>query len=665
MSWRAWHALNPDKNSGIETYGFNTTRAPPAVPELREFQQDVIGLLKKVKFRRVNSDFQRMMKKDLNDIIKGDKVVVSADKTNNLYKLEVDAYRKSMAEEVTASYKKVGRRGIEKTNKEAAKLVSKLDIEDRVDVFAESEPFVLVKDHKEGFPARVKNRLVNTAKSSVCRISQQILAKINKEVKTKTGLSQWTNTEDAIEWFKDLQSKQRLKFIKFDIVNFYPSISKKTFEKAIKFAQKFTVISKDEVELLIHCREAYLCYEGDIWAKKDNPKFDVTIGAWDGAEVAELVGLMIMDEVEKILPTSGLYRDDGLAVTQKSGPETARVEKRLHKLFGDFDLKVTTEAGLVETDFLDVVFNLATDSFRPFRKPNDKPLYIHVESSHPPNIIKALPSMIETRLSAISSSETDFNGGKGDYKEALRSAGYKDVELKFSQENKRSGTKRRRKICWFNPPWASNVDGNIAGWFNSLVRKHFKKGTLMGKLFNNNNLRVSYSCTRNVHALIAANNRRLLNSAGQVGPVRRCNCRKGTSCPAGGNCLEEGVVYEATITSANTDKKVYIGSSATSLKLRMSNHACDFRLRTREHNTTMSTYVWGLKDKGEIPLVTYRILKKARPYSPISRKCSLCTAEKVLIAKGDEAIMLNKKSEISNKCRHRNKHLLASVLDKG
>ena len=79
----------------------------------------------------------------------------------------------------------------------------------------------------------------------------------------------------------------------------------------------------------------------------------------------------------------------------------------------------------------------------------------------------------------------------------------------------------------------------------------------------------------------------------------------------------------------------------------------------------MSAYVWSLKDKGENPEVTYKILKKARPYSPTARKCALCTAEKVYIAKGDENIMLNKKSEISNKCRHRTKHLLASVLDKG
>ena len=187
----------------------------------------------------------------------------------------------------------------------------------------------------------------------------------------------------------------------------------------------------------------------------------------------------------------------------------------------------------------------------------------------------------------------------------------------------------------------------------------------MGKLFNRNNLKVSYSCTRNIQALITANNRRLLKGNNNDEPVRLCNCRRGTVCPAGGKWLEEGVVYEATISSVNTDKKVYVGSTSSSLKLRISNHACDFRLRSREHSTTMSSYVWSLKDRGEEPTVVYKTVRKAKPYNPTARKCALCTAEKVLIAKGEEGVMLNKKSEISNKCRHRSKHLLAASLDKG
>ena len=89
-------------------------------------------------------------------------------RTAVLYKMEVDQYKKAMVDEIAANYKKVSRAEMETTNGEAARLVSKLEIEDRVDVFSESEPFILIKDHKEGFPGRVKNRLVNPAKSNVC-----------------------------------------------------------------------------------------------------------------------------------------------------------------------------------------------------------------------------------------------------------------------------------------------------------------------------------------------------------------------------------------------------------------------------------------------------------------------------------------------------------------
>ena len=79
----------------------------------------------------------------------------------------------------------------------------------------------------------------------------------------------------------------------------------------------------------------------------------------------------------------------------------------------------------------------------------------------------------------------------------------------------------------------------------------------------------------------------------------------------------------------------------------------------------MSSYVWSLKEAGEEPVIAYRTLRKARPYTPTARKCALCTAEKVLIAKGDDQTMLNKKSEISGKCRHRTKHLLAAAMEYG
>ena len=87
-------------------------------------------------------------------------------------------------------------------------------------------------------------------------------------------------------------------------------------------------------------------------------------------------------------------------------------------------------------------------------------------------------------------------------------------------------------------------------------------------------------------------------------------------------------------------------------------HKCDFRNRGRQHSTTLSTHVWSLKDQGLEPDVRYRIVARAKAYSPVTRRCGLCVAEKLAIAKGDPRFMLNKRSEIAGKCRHKNKRPL-------
>ena len=72
--------------------------------------------------------------------------------------------------------------------------------------------------------------------------------------------------------------------------------------------------------------------------KKDG-LFDVTMGAYDGAEVCELVGTFLLDKIsEKYEKNSvGLYRDNGLSVFKnKSGTQLERIKKNLQKTFKDF-----------------------------------------------------------------------------------------------------------------------------------------------------------------------------------------------------------------------------------------------------------------------------------------------------------------------------------------
>ena len=54
------------------------------------------------------------------------------------------------------------------------------------------------------------------------------------------------------------------------------------------------------------------------------------MGSYDGAEVCELVGLYILDELSKFLNKNdvGLYRDDGLIVLKnKNGHESDKIKK--------------------------------------------------------------------------------------------------------------------------------------------------------------------------------------------------------------------------------------------------------------------------------------------------------------------------------------------------
>ena len=47
-----------------------------------------------MEFRNIKNDFQRKLKNDINEIKTCDKILVSANKSINLYKLERDQYEK-------------------------------------------------------------------------------------------------------------------------------------------------------------------------------------------------------------------------------------------------------------------------------------------------------------------------------------------------------------------------------------------------------------------------------------------------------------------------------------------------------------------------------------------------------------------------------------------
>ena len=97
-------------------------------------------------------------------------------------------------------------------------------------------------------------------------------------------------------------------------------------------------------------------------------------------------------------------------------------------------------------------------------------------------------------------------------------------------------------------------------------------------------------------------------------------------------CLGECVVYQATIvTEDDRPDESYVGLTEGTFKSRYLNHTSSFRNENKKTATELSKYIWTLKNHNVNYSVTWKILKKCKPYSTKSKICNLCLHEKYLI----------------------------------
>ena len=197
------------------------------------------------------------------------------------------------------------------------------------------------------------------------------------------------------------------------------------------------MLEADEISIIKHARKSLLFNNEKPWIKKDSDSlFDVTIGSYDGAELCELVGLFILNNLEKTFgnQNGGLYRDDGLALLKNKTARLAdKTRKDLHKCSERFGLKITTESNLRIVSFLDVTFDLSNGKYKPFQKPNDDLLYINKHSNHPPCILRQPPASVTKRISLFSSDAQAFYEAAPTYLIGLKHSNY-NHKLSYTQE---------------------------------------------------------------------------------------------------------------------------------------------------------------------------------------------------------------------------------------
>ena len=85
----------------------------------------------------------------------------------------------------------------------------------------------------------------------------------------------------------------------FEVKDFYPSINEKLLRNSIIFAESLTNISDKEKEIIHHSRKSLLFNNNESWMNNGGKLFDVTMGAYDGAEVCELVGCYMLSIITR------------------------------------------------------------------------------------------------------------------------------------------------------------------------------------------------------------------------------------------------------------------------------------------------------------------------------------------------------------------------------
>ena len=205
--------------------------------------------------------------------------------------------------------------------------------------------------------------------------------------------------------FQFKRQKHLHTFTIFNIKDFYWSIKETLLKNTIQFAAEHADINKNDFEVIFHARKSLLFHSNQPWIERDSDTFDITMGAYDGAEMGaydcEPVGIIMLSLLRKKHSSNiiGLYRDDGLSVFRNiSGQQAEKHKKNNSKIFKDRSVQIIIKCNLKIVDYLGVTLNLNDGTYHPFHKPNEETTYIHVESNHPLQIITNIPRSIEKKI---------------------------------------------------------------------------------------------------------------------------------------------------------------------------------------------------------------------------------------------------------------------------
>ena len=154
------------KTTSNDNFGLPSKAFAPPVPQMKAFEDDLLKLTSNITFRKVDDPFLNQIKDDRKNIRTSNNVHVFAGKSTNVYTTSVDNYNKLLQENDTKTYKIAEENITDSINEKLQTISNKLGVSNKIDIMAQTNPYITLKDHKQNFQSNPKFRLINPAKQN-------------------------------------------------------------------------------------------------------------------------------------------------------------------------------------------------------------------------------------------------------------------------------------------------------------------------------------------------------------------------------------------------------------------------------------------------------------------------------------------------------------------
>ena len=126
MRWRALFHLNPNlRMEHKETYGFISSKPPPILQELKEFENELADFIQNIKFKDILNHFKLNYKKFYRKSRKTTTSTSQLTKTNNYYRVKPAHYELLLEGSIHKSYRRMDRATIAETTRTDVKFCKK------------------------------------------------------------------------------------------------------------------------------------------------------------------------------------------------------------------------------------------------------------------------------------------------------------------------------------------------------------------------------------------------------------------------------------------------------------------------------------------------------------------------------------------------------------